>query len=117
MNIMSADNNVYPGIFSFKSIDDVLLLHHAAGDANGKVLPLCHLLFLELAQGAEESLVGVIPDTAGVEEDYIGVLPVACRYVSLIYEHACHDLRVVLVHLATEGLYKKCFTHAFLSCP
>ena len=106
-----------PGIFSLKSVDYMLLLHHAACNTYREVLSLGHFFLFKLTQGAEESLVGIVSNGTGVEEDQISVLSLFGRNESFLYKHTCHDLRVMLVHLASESLYKKCLTHASLSCP
>ena len=68
-------------------------------------------------KGPEEPLVGIVTYAAGIEEDYVGILSFLCRNIPFFDQHACHDLRVVFVHLAAESLYIKAFTHFFLSCP
>src|SRR5919112_1599539 len=52
---------------------------------------------------ADEPVVGLLADRAGVEEDQLGVLAIERLRVAKRLEHALHALRVVLVHLAPEG--------------
>src|SRR3954469_8150631 len=57
---------------------------------------------LGLAQMADQPVVRLLADGAGVEEDQVGLVALAGLLVAERLEHALHALRVVLVHLAAE---------------
>ena len=58
---------------------------------------------LGLAEVADQPVVGLLADRAGVEEDQVGVGRAPGLAVAERLEHALHALGVVLVHLAPEG--------------
>jgi hypothetical protein len=93
-----------------RDVDERELLEHlvlqrlrpAAADADHGVR-LLGLEALRLAQVADQPVVRLLADRAGVEEDQVGVVAVLGLAVAERLEHALHPLRVVLVHLAPEG--------------
>jgi hypothetical protein len=78
------------------------LAGHAAADADHHALGL---QVLDAAEVAEDLLLGLLAHRAGVEQDEVGLFGVVRRGVALGgFEHIGHLVRVVLVHLAAEGL-------------
>ena len=73
----------------------------AAADADYAVGALA-LEPLGLAEVGDESVVGVLADRAGVEQDQVGLLTATGLGVAERLEHPLHPLGVVLVHLAPE---------------
>src|SRR5918997_1774705 len=58
---------------------------------------------VELAEVAADAVNGVLAHVAGVENDEVGVLVALDLGVSGVLDHAPHAVRVVHVHLASEG--------------
>ena len=80
----------------------LVLLGQAAGDHDLHA-GLAVLHRLEVAEGAVELVVGVLPDAAGVEDDDVGLVEVGGGLHAVGLEQPGDPLRVVLVHLAPEG--------------
>ena len=79
----------------------LVLLGQAAADHDLQV-GLRVLARLQVAEGAVQAVVGVLPDAAGVEHDDVGVV-LGCRLDQAVVGQQRGDaLRVVLVHLAPE---------------
>jgi hypothetical protein len=76
------------------------------GQASGHNDPHPGVPFLErlqVAQGAVESAVRILPHRARVQNHHLGLGGLAGRAVALGLEHARDAFGVVLVHLAAEG--------------
>ena len=78
---------------------------HAAGEADQLML----FLAAEEADLAHHFPLGQIADRAGIENQEIGLALVGDGNQPFFDEHARHDLRVQLIHLAAVGADKKCF--------
>ena len=76
--------------------------HHAEQHSAVSAFSLPHL-----AQPTVDLLSRFFADTAGVEQDQVGFLGRAHRNHAAVTEQTLDLLRVVLVHLAAEGLYVK----------
>ena len=59
---------------------------------------------LELREMPVDLIVGVFPDGAGVHEHHVGAFAILGEFKSRFAEQGPDELRVVLVHLAAEGL-------------
>ena len=80
----------------------LIFLSHAAQHADDLVRMML-LGVLEPAQGAVDLVFGMLPDTAGIEQDRIGVARVVGQLVA-VFAQAGHDkLAVEHVHLAADG--------------
>jgi hypothetical protein len=53
------------------------------------------------------TLYGVLPDGAGIEQNDTGILFGRCRQISFVSEQRRHDIAVGLVHLTAEGVNVK----------
>ena len=90
------------------------LAGHAAADAD---LHAAGLEVLDAAQVGEHLLLRLLAHRAGVEEDQVGLVHVGGRLVALGgVQHVGHLVRVVLVHLAAEGLDEDFAGHGILPC-
>ena len=110
MDIMRAEDDVNPGILRLDRIDDVLLLHHTAADADQKFRIFFFSPF-QLSESSKETLVRILPDTAGVDDGHIGFTALSYLPEPFLHQHAGHDLRIVFVHLAAKSCYMKSFAH------
>jgi hypothetical protein len=73
--------------------------------------PFC-LRCLHAAQVGEHLLLRLLAHRAGVEQDQVGLVHVLRRLVALGgAQHVDHLVRVVLVHLAAEGLDEYFLAH------
>ena len=59
VEVVRAVDHIDPRVLGLELVDDVLLLHHAAADADRKGVSLSQLAPLELSQRTEKALVGV----------------------------------------------------------
>ena len=104
MDVMSSEYDIYPRIFGFDGIDDMLLLHHTSAYA-------CHIIgillldLLQLAESSEESLVGIFSDAASIDYGYIGIPAIINFTAAFFGKHARDSLRIVFVHLTSECNY------------
>ncbi|MNT15287.1 hypothetical protein D3C72_1503340 [compost metagenome] len=90
------------------------LARHAAAHAD---LHALGLQVLHAAEVGEHLLLRFLAHRAGVEQDEVGLVHVLRGLVALRgVEHVGHLVRVVLVHLAAEGL-DEYFFHGELSVP
>jgi len=78
------------------------LLGHAACRHDAQAGPPL-LLPAERAEQAEEFLLRLGPDRAGVEDDQIGLLCFRAWDVAALRQQLLHDLGVALIHLTAEG--------------
>lgn len=73
-----------------------------------------------LIDNAEASVVkkifSMFPDTAGIKNNYIGILSCIRKRIPLMHKHIPHPLRVILIHLTAEGLniYDSSFSVVFI---
>src|ERR671916_160552 len=67
----------------------------------------CSAEAVEFAEVAADAVHGVLSDVAGVEDDEVGVFVALDLGVAGVQDHAPHAVRVVDVHLATEGAYAR----------
>ena len=81
-----------------------LLLRDAAGDGDNGIVPRLGPSMPQLTEPRVELLFGALPHAAGVDDDDVRVALVVRALVARRLEQAGHLLRVVVVHLAAEGL-------------
>jgi len=106
---MRADHHVHPRGLGLD--EPLVLLGQAAGhhDAQPRVGQLQRL---EVAQGAVQAPVGVLPDGAGVEHDDLGIRGLLRGRVAVRLQEAGDAFGVVLVHLASERADEVAAAHA-----
>lgn len=97
----SEDNVDVPGALNDRL---AVFLGKAAGHRYLQVW-VRRFLSLQLAQMTIETVIGVLPDAAGVHDDDICLGDVVNRLHSVGFEHAGDPLGIVLVHLTAERLY------------
>ena len=81
VNAVHAKDKVHIGVALAQLFDDVLLLGHAAADADHQT----RVLLLELFQRtdiAENALLGVLTHGAGVKQDEVGVFDIVAQAVA-----------------------------------
>ena len=78
------------------------MLRHAAAHAENQVV-LFPLSVIQLCQTVDDLGFGILPDSAGVEQNDIGVLNSIGDAMTALGEEACHQLAVAHVHLAAVG--------------
>ena len=78
MNIVSSEDDIHPRIFCLNRIDDVLLLHHTATDADQEIGIVLFSVF-QLSQCAEKPLIRIIPYTAGIDNGNVSVFSLPHR--------------------------------------
>ena len=84
----------------------VLLVGHAAAQADDEAV-LFLLEALQSAHVAENTLLGVLTDGAGVEEDEVRVLGFIAQAVADVYENALDPLAIVDILLAAIAVHKR----------
>ena len=114
MQIIGAEDHIDPWIFGLDRVNDMLLLHHTAADADSKVLPHLHFFLFELSEGAKKPFICIFPYATGIKDDNVRVFAFRCRLVALSQQHACQRFRVMLVHLTAKSGNMECFV--FYQC-
>ena len=97
-----------------RALDDrgAFLARDAAADADQHALGF---EMLDTPEIAEHLLLRLLAHRAGVEEDQVSLLDIGGRLVALRgMQHVGHLVRVVLVHLAAEGLDEDSFRHGLV---
>ena len=102
VHVVGAEHDVDVG----RPLDDArtILLGEAPADDDLEV-GVAVFQGLEVAEVAVELVVGVLADTARVEDHHVGVLDVVGSHHALGFEQPRHPFGVVLVHLAPVGAY------------
>ena len=104
VNAVHAKDKVHIGVALAQLFDDVLLLGHAAADADHQTRVLLLELF-QRADIAENALFGVLTHGAGVEQDEVGVFDIVAQAVADILQNALDLLAVVDVLLAAVAAH------------
>ncbi len=88
-----------------RTIEDqpLVLLGHAAQDADD-LFGMTLLVAPELAQGAVDLVLGVLPHAAGIEQDRVGLLDGIDQLVAVLPEAGHDHFAVQHIHLAADGL-------------
>ena len=100
---MGGKDAVHVMVALFEPLHHMSLPRHAPGQEN--LLP--RMAALGMGQGAhvaEDPLLGMLPDGAGVDDHHIGALSLRLPGISHLPEHAQHPFAVRLVLLAAVGV-------------
>ena len=103
VDAVHAEHEVYVGVAPAQLFHDVLLVGHAAAEADDEAV----LLLFQALEGAhvtEDTLLGVLTDGAGVEKDEVGVLGLVTQAVADVHQHTLDALAVVDILLAAVAV-------------
>ena len=103
VDAIHAEDEVNVGVTLAQLLHDVLLVGHAAAESDDEAA-LFLLQALEGAHVAENALLGVLTDGAGVEEDEVGILGLVAQAVADVHQHALDALAVVDVLLTAVAV-------------
>ena len=101
---LGAEDQVHVAIGLADLLSHVLLLHHAAAQAD-ELLRVAALGVDQGAHVAEHPLLGVLPDGAGVEDDEIRLLHILRQGEAALGQHPHELLPVGHILLAAEGIH------------
>ena len=105
VDAVHAEDEVHIRIALAQLFHHMLLIGHAAAQADHQA-GLFLLQALERAHIAENALLGVLADGAGVKEDEVGVFGLVAQAVADIHQHTLDALAVVDVLLAAVAVHK-----------
>ena len=103
VDAVHAEHEVHIGVAPAQLFHDVLLVGHAAAEADDEAV----LLLFQALEGAhvtEDTLLGVLTDGAGVEKDEVGVLGLVAQAVADVHQHTLDALAVVDILLAAVAV-------------
>ena len=103
VDAVHAEHEVHIGVALAQLFHHMLLVGHAAAQADHQA-GLFLLQALERAHIAENALLGVLADGAGVEEDEVGVFGLVAQAVADIHQHTLDALAVVDVLLTAVAM-------------
>ena len=109
IQIMRTESQIHKRILLENLLAHPRLLHHAAAHAYRKIFSLFCLSAFQLSQSSEETLVSIFSYAASVENHDVCVFSFRSRHISFFNQHSCQCFRIMLVHLAAESGYMKCF--------
>ncbi len=78
MNVVGSKDDIYPWIPGFNGINNVLLLHHTAADADQEIGIVLFSVF-QLSQCAKKPFIRIIPYTAGIDNGNVSVFSLLHR--------------------------------------
>ena len=98
-DVVSAEDGIHPGR---PGLDQVLILLGQAATHRDPEVRLARLDRFQVAEVAVQLVIGVLPDTARVQDDDVRVIESLRRDQAVGFQEAGQPLGVVLVHLAPE---------------
>ena len=101
---MGAEHQIHMAVGFLHPLRDPLLLRHAAAQAD-YLLRVFLFRVGENAQIAEDPLLRVLPDGAGVQDHQIRLLGVLCKGKAAVGQHTHQLLAVRYVLLTAEGVH------------